>query len=64
MLGKVLARVCTFLPACGTGKMAAALRQAGFDVVASDIAQGVDFLDDPPQLGVSAIITNPPYALA
>jgi hypothetical protein len=51
-------------PACGSGKMVAALRQAGFDVVASDITQGVDFLDDPPELGVSAIITNPPYALA
>ena len=31
-------------PACGSGKMVAALRQAGFDVVGSDITQGVDFL--------------------
>jgi hypothetical protein len=51
-------------PACGSGKMVAALWQAGFDVVASDIAQGVDFLGQAPETGVSAIITNPPYALA
>lgn len=31
-------------PACGRGKMIAALEQAGFDVVGSDITQGVDFL--------------------
>jgi hypothetical protein len=31
-------------PACGNGKMVEALRQAGFDVVASDVTQGVDFL--------------------
>ena len=51
-------------PACGSGKMVAALRQAGFDVIGSDITQGVDFLDRAPETGVSAIITNPPYALA
>ena len=52
-------------PACGSGKMVAALRQAGFDVVSSDITQGLDFLQHTPDTGVSAIITNPPpYALA
>jgi hypothetical protein len=51
-------------PARGSGKMVAALRQAGFDVVGSDITQGVDFLDSDPETGVRAIITNPPYALA
>jgi tRNA G10 N-methylase Trm11 len=51
-------------PACSSGKMVAALRQAGFDVVGSDITQGVDFLGQAPETGVSAIITNPPYALA
>jgi hypothetical protein len=52
-------------PACGGGKMVAALRQAGFDVIGSDITDGVDFLHHaPPQTGISAIITNPPYALA
>jgi hypothetical protein len=51
-------------PACASGKMVAALRQAGFDVVGSDISQGVDFLGQAPETGVNAIITNPPYALA
>ena len=51
-------------PACGSGKMVAALRQVGFDVVGSDITQGVDFLGQAPETGVGAIITNPPYALA
>jgi hypothetical protein len=51
-------------PACGGGKMVAALRQAGFDVIGSDITQGVDFLHHTPETGVSAIITNPPYAVA
>ena len=51
-------------PACGSGKMVAALRQAGFDVVGSDITQGVDFLSQAPETRVSAVITNPPYVLA
>jgi hypothetical protein len=51
-------------PACGSGKMVAALRQAGFDVVASDITQGFDFLHRDPEPGARAIITNPPYGLA
>ena len=51
-------------PACGSGKMVAALRQAGFDVVGSDITQGVDFLGQASETGVNAIITDPPYALA
>jgi hypothetical protein len=45
--------------------MVAALRQAVFDVIGSDIADGVDFLHEPPpSRGISAIITNSPYALA
>jgi hypothetical protein len=51
-------------PACGGGKMVAALRQAGFDVIGSDISQGADFLHHEPETAVRAIITNPPYALA
>jgi len=51
-------------PACGGGKMVAALRQAGFDVLGTDIADGVDFLHQAPPVDVGAIITNPPYALA
>jgi hypothetical protein len=51
-------------PACGSGKMVAALRQVGFDVIGSDIADGADFLGQPAKRGIGAIITNPPYALA
>jgi hypothetical protein len=52
-------------PACGGGKMVAALRHAGFDVIGSDIADGADFLHHPPPTrDIGAIISNPPYALA
>ena len=51
-------------PACGSGQMVAALRQAGFDVVGTDITNGADFLQEAPLTGIGAIITNPPYALA
>ena len=44
--------------------MVAALRQAGFDAVGSDITEGVDFLGQAPETDVTAIITNPPYARA
>jgi hypothetical protein len=48
--------------ACGDGHLAAALRSCGYEVVASDIDTGTDFLSCqgvPP--GVDAVITNPPY---
>lgn len=50
-------------PAAGSGKMLRVLSAAGHNVVGTDIIEGVDFLmtDRPP---CSAIITNPPYALA
>jgi hypothetical protein len=51
-------------PAAGSGKMVTVLRQAGFDVLGTDIAAGTDFLRSSPRDGVSAIITNPPYAAA
>src|SRR6516164_5732205 len=52
-------------PACGGGKMVAALRQAGFDVIGSDITDGADFLrHHSPTRDFSAIIGNPPYTLA
>lgn len=60
-------------PACGPGKIVAALRVAGHDVVASDLVDyacpgqlaGVDFLMErqaPP--GCDCIVTNPPFKLA
>jgi hypothetical protein len=51
-------------PACGSGKMVAALRQAGLDVIGGGIADGADFLGQPAKSGIGAIITNPPCALA
>jgi hypothetical protein len=51
-------------PAAGSGKMVAVLRQAGFEVLGTDVTAGTDFLCSSPQGGVRAIITNPPYALA
>lgn len=51
-------------PASGGGKMVAALLKAGFDVTASDIADGRDFLTQPAPKPFRAIITNPPYELA
>jgi hypothetical protein len=48
-------------PAAGSGKMVAALRQAGFAVLGTDIVDGVDFLDCVPR-ACAAVITNPPYA--
>ena len=44
--------------------MVAALSSAGFDVAASDIADGQDFLTQPAPRAFRAIITNPPYELA
>jgi hypothetical protein len=45
--------------------VSAALRQADFDVIGTDIADGVDFLHHPPPApDIGAVITNPPYALA
>lgn len=55
-------------PAAGTGIMVDALREAGFRVVATDLSEGIDFLQagmPPFDDGLcDAIITNPPYDLA
>jgi hypothetical protein len=50
-------------PACGSGAMARVLESWGVKVIATDIADGQDFLSFGRQ-AVDAIITNPPYALA
>src|SRR5688572_16436944 len=50
-------------PAAGGGHMVAALRAAGYEVTATDLATGRDFLIEPNlQEPVDAIITNPPFA--
>jgi hypothetical protein len=48
-------------PAAGQGKMTEALRDAGYEVVATDIADGVNFLAESHHRGAQAIITNPPF---
>jgi hypothetical protein len=48
-------------PAAGQGKMTGALRDAGYDVIATDIADGVDFLAEAQHHGAEAIVTNPPF---
>jgi hypothetical protein len=52
-------------PACGSGAMADALRDAGFYVHATDIESGTDFLaaEKLPEL-IQAVVTNPPYGQA
>lgn len=59
-------------PACGTGNIVAALRNAGHSVVATDLndrgcpnsESRVDFLLPDFSPPCDAIVTNPPYALA
>jgi len=59
-------------PAAGDGAIVRPLQDAGFRVVASDIADyglanctiGVDYLSAKPLPGVEGIVTNPPYKLA
>ena len=63
---------CVWEPAAGDGAIVGPLRQAGFEVIASDIADyglplcatGIDYLCATPPKGVSGVITNPPYRLA
>lgn len=51
-------------PACGQGHMVEVMRERGYDVVATDIQSGTDFLTaDLPQ-GVKWIITNPPFKVS
>jgi hypothetical protein len=50
-------------PACGSGAMARVLQAWGLSVIATDIADGIDFLAQEAR-PVDAIISNPPYALA
>lgn len=59
-------------PACGSGKMARALADAGYNVHATDIQTGDNFflfgssffLPDKSAVLPDAIITNPPYSTA
>ena len=49
--------------ACGDGHMVEVLRSLGYEVIATDIRTGTDFLrTDPPE--ADWIITNPPFSLS
>jgi hypothetical protein len=59
-------------PAAGNGAIVRPFAEAGYQVVASDVADygldgcqtGVDYLSAPAQPGVEGVVTNPPYRLA
>jgi hypothetical protein len=57
---------CVWEPAAGSGKMAEVLRRHGMEVSATDITTGDDFLSAQGLRNshITAIVTNPPYALA
>jgi hypothetical protein len=63
---------CIWEPAAGDGAIVRPLEEAGFKVIASDIADyglagckvGMDYLSSSPIPGVQGIVTNPPYKLA
>src|SRR5689334_8993022 len=49
--------------AAGNGRIAKVLLQNGFGVAATDLKQGINFLDDDYPENYDAIITNPPFSL-
>jgi hypothetical protein len=57
-------------PSCGKGDMARIIERNGWPVIARDIRRtgygeaGRDYLEDDRVVGISGIITNPPYKLA
>jgi len=59
-------------PACGTGNIVKALREAGHAVIATDLndrgcpysQSRIDFLMHCPSSNIDAIVTNPPFSLA
>lgn len=50
-------------PACGNGAIIRVLRDAGYNVISTDIMGGTDFLVTT-SAPAPAIVTNPPYKLA
>lgn len=51
-------------PACGEGHIVNVLADRGYDVIATDIQTGTDFLETENADGAEWIITNPPFSLA
>ena len=50
-------------PACGEGHMAEVMRDYGYEVIATDLQQGDDFLTSG-DYNCDWIITNPPFSIA
>lgn len=52
-------------PACGTGRIVRVLEAEGYQVAASDILDGTNFLTpgSEPPFHWQAVVTNPPYSL-
>jgi hypothetical protein len=51
-------------PACGQNHMVNVMRDRGYEVVGTDIQDGVDFLTAELPEGVDWIITNPPFSVS
>ena len=51
-------------PACGQNHMVDVIREYGYDVIGTDIQDGVDFLTADLPEGVRFIMTNPPFSIA
>ena len=49
--------------ASGNGNLTEAFFKEGFNVVATDIREGIDFLKEIPEQKFDCIITNPPFSL-
>jgi len=50
-------------PAAGDGLLASYLRNWGFNVIATDLSQGIDFLKTNLTILYDAVVTNPPFNL-
>ena len=50
-------------PACGKGLMVATLNVCGYDVIGSDLKEGVNFITDDIIVPYDVVITNPPYSV-
>ena len=51
-------------PACGQNHMVDVMRAYGYQVIGTDISDGINFLTASTPQGVSWIITNPPWSQA
>lgn len=50
--------------ASGEGHMVEAIRESGYEVIGTDINEGIDYLEADTPDGIDFIITNPPFSQA